>query len=494
MFDTLPADLVVLILTFVARRWTVDPNEPVDWRGIVSLHTFSLVARRYRVLANDERLPLVHARRGHALVALVARAPRLPVAPGPTSLEQALVRYPNMLEPTRHGAHLHTGRVGFVGASTVLALLLDDEVVRWNLPLASQSADPTALPALEETIRRRVEEYVRRTDKSEVIKAQIWSLGEQTNASNEDIQAIIDANPEVIRARRATPVPLFAEILLQNRGGSMRPEARDGGSPWERAKLSYQQQTYQELIRSNHASYGELAKTDMEHDTYGHSEQLMMMSARWDEILMRLLDAAVRAVDQVLRDPGAPLRGWQVTLLLNRSPCTACARYLVVELTNFWRLLRKNLFLMVGGKEVDDAWCKEHFSPLFELTIAYSSLYKEKTDPTYPHAVIFAALQHAGWKLEAVPPLTKEQKKSGSCIDRLDLKPTSVDAGYLEQLVQAQERREAEDEYVPAGRKRKEQSPPAQQPPPRRSERPKKKVRYNDDEPEEGEEGEGGGS
>jgi hypothetical protein len=102
--------------------------------------------------------------------------------------------------------------------------------------------------------------------------------------------------------------------------------------------------------------------------------------------------------------------GQKITLFCNRSPCTSCGRYLVIELENFWKLLKRRLAL-----NLSEADTKKLFGQLFTFQLVYTSLYKEKSKDKYPNATILKALALAGWHTQAIKGLdSKERSKAAS--------------------------------------------------------------------------------
>jgi hypothetical protein len=431
-----PDDLIVLILHFIGARYSEDPERPAD---VKALFNFSLTAKRYRAIARDERLALIHGERSAAVRRLTQTI--APAHPSTGHLETALSTYPHALEATRHGAHLHTPRLGFPGTSTVLAVVIDGVLAPWfHEELEDEGSLQAQAARVEEEVKSRITLYCKRYPLAKNVKDFF-----AREVGGKEGKQLAKAHEDVIAAKRVKPSDILKRALIANVGGLHR-QGREAGS-WdlfERNKLRYQRTVYQSLftVTVPLAEYAGLRQADLEYgeeDTYGHSEQLLMMSPRWSALLRNLVFRAQDIVKVVLESGLVPSSAFEVTLLLNRSPCTACASYLVTELEYFWRLLAMNLHRNV-------AECREMFSSLFIFKIAFSSLYAKLTKD-YPHDSIVAALQRAGWHLVQVPELSTQAKQSGTCLQDIKLTPPS--AAALESAKRARQEKEEAEEYRP---------------------------------------------
>lgn len=429
--EDLPDELIVYILHFLGAEYIEDPEETGD---VKAQCRFALTARRYFALAHDNSLPLIHAQAGARFKA------NMPLAlgfqpPSRDHLKHALTTYPNALEATLHGAHMHTPRLGFVGTATVVALLVDGvpTPLFWSEDIRSLGdTDEERATAIEKEVKQRIESYLKLYPAAQNAK---FLIGDKELASQ---------SKEVLAAKAVKPSSFLKKLLVQNESRSRPPLSFN---PWENQKLRYQETTYRKLfkVQVGAPSYLKLAGVDKEYgeeDSYGHSEQILAMSPRWNQKLRELVSTARLAIREYLIDARTVLPSTEITLLLNRSPCTACSSYLVVELENFWKLLANNLYIGATPQE-----CKRLFSGFFAFKIVFSSYYK-KREKSYPHDVIWKALTQAGWILQKVNELSGKEKTAGTCISGLTIEPP--DKRLLEAAKRKRQQMEKAEEFRPS--------------------------------------------
>jgi len=179
---------------------------------------------------------------------------------------------------------------------------------------------------------------------------------------------------------------------------------------------------YQLLFGSEITEYEELGLTEKEPESCGHSEQLMLMSRQWEEIRLEFFTIAK------LKLEGS--KEWfqprQVVLMLNRSPCSSCGRFLVAELEAFWHALAE-----MSGMSTD--WCRIRFQNTFIFRLGYTVRYGKTGIPKdrYPNFTILQALTKAGWVLEKLPKLAPKDRHPEAClssetVSQLKRKPVNL--------------------------------------------------------------------
>jgi hypothetical protein len=351
-------------------------------------------------------------------------------------LGKAIKTYPSILEPIQHGAHVEQTKVGYVGAATLLAFLHDGKLVPWNLDKEDlqvlRKSPDDLLIGLEKAIREKVEKYAGLMQIAEKVKVQIYSMHEKNMAKQ-----LIDNEQQVLKARQHSPIDLFDKVLIQNLSRA-RPKPSEASNDWEQEKLEHQRKTRKLLLsgKSKISEYDKLSKTEEEDKAYGHSEQLWMMSDQWRSHLEALVRAADHIVLALALGEAIKVRAQKITLFCNRSPCTSCGRYLVVELENFWKLLKRRLALKLSDEET-----KQLFSQVFAFQLVYTSLYKEKDE--YPNATILEALRRAGWHTAGIKAIASNKRKA-TCLSEVKVEEVKVD---LEALKKQQEKLESRDEH-----------------------------------------------
>lgn len=434
-FEALHEEVILLIVEFLDVRPLFDPHAKPG-AGLRWIANFGLTCKRIHGITGF--FPSFWARGN-------LTSPRQLDLPGGTvkpddigELGNAIETYPSMLEPIQHGAHVEQKKVGYVGAATLLAFLHGGRLVPWKLDeedlQAFRQSPGNMLAGLEKAIRNRVEKYAKLMQIAEEVKVQISSNHEKGVAKQ-----LIDKDVKVLEARKHSPIDLFDKVLIQNLSRA-RPKPSEASSDWEREKLEHQQTTSKLLLsgKSKISEYDELSTTKEEEDAYGHSEQLWMMGGEWRSHLETLVRAADRIVLALALDRKVTVHAHKITLFCNRSPCTSCGRYLVVELENFWKLLKRRLALKLSDKET-----KQLFSQVFGFQLVYTSLYKAKSKKGYPNPVILKALQLAGWHTVEITPISSKKRKK-TCLSEMKVEKVEVD---WEKLEKQQEELESRDEH-----------------------------------------------
>jgi hypothetical protein len=360
-----PDDIILLILDVTARQ---------AYRDVIS---FSLTSKRmFHLVSNDLR-----------------------------SINGILRTYGNSLEPLLHGAHLDIERLGLPGSGTILGLAVNGRLIPWGEVPKKYTSEKSGVnvDAWEGKVARKVSNYSEysikaRPDREEIAKQEIPPKAKK---------ALQKQSATIMEARKHSPAKTFKVFLLLNKGATSK-EAQFTGQvvTWltersEMKRLLFKEPTVKEYI--------DLSSTQKEPSSCAHSEQLMLRTKQWEDIRIRFFEYAIAVFNN-------PPQDWVpaqvVTLLLNRSPCSSCGRFLVAELEAFWTALAKALG---QPKEI----CQTQLKTRIVFRLAYTVEYGKLGIPSdqYPNLIILTALQKAGWLLDRLPSLAPQDRRPDACMN-----------------------------------------------------------------------------
>src|SRR5688572_19697937 len=405
----LPADVIVAIMNILGMR--------TGAQGRPEALNFALTSKRMYHLSTDQHSHLEQARRifrGHGIPAI-------------------LQNYAHTLEPLRHGAHLGVERLGLPGSGTILGLAINGQLIPWfKIPEDFLENNGLKVQAWEEHVKNSVLKYselsiLARTDREYI---------QQQECTPKQKRAMQKESTAIMNARKHSPAATFQVFLLMNRTLSHPAMFEGHVMEWlERRRMTLLRLLFETKVEE----YELLRWTEEEESSCGHSEQLMLMKAEWENIRSHFFHIAKVKMEHA--------REWiqpqQVVIMLNRSPCTSCGRLLVAELTTFWEALAEHVGLAVDA-------CRARFRRLFVFRLGYTVKYGKVNIPKdkYPNAIILAALKRAGWELEKLPKFTSEQRQPESCFDTATLSSMKRKPVDLSKIKCKQE--DSDSEYSPS--------------------------------------------
>lgn len=342
--------------------------------------------------------------------------------------------YANTLEPLRHGAHLDVERLGLPGSGTILGLVVNGRLIPWQeIPEDFEDDDGRFdRSGWEKHVKQKVTTYSQLSIEARPEREQIRAM----EISAKDKKALQKVSPGIMKARANSPAATFQVFLLMNRSLKHPSQFQGVLKEW----LSKRQATLKALIcgSSGIEEYQEFAMVEKEPASCGHSEQLLLMSQEWERVredLFRIAELKLQGY-----------KGWiqprQIVLMLNRSPCSSCGRFLVAELEAFWSVLA-NMCKMPEDQ------CRLKFKNMFIFRLGYAVKYGKTGVPKkiYPNFTILQALAKAGWLLEKLPKLAPKDRHPESCLDSSTIASMKRKPINLTKIEANQE--ESDDDYSP---------------------------------------------
>jgi hypothetical protein len=430
--NTIYDDVVLIILSVLGMR--------IGAEGRPAIMNFALTSKRMHRIAFSQDLPLTHANEmftSHCIPAI-------------------LQNYAHTLEPLLHGAHLGVERLGLPGSGTILGLALNGRLIPWDaIPEDFQNQQGNLkIHDWEENVKSKVKKYselsiLARPDREYIQKLEI---------SPKQKKEMQKESKTITKARKHSPAATFQVFLLMNRTLSYPAQFEGKVLSW----LDKRAFTLGRLLfGSEIEEYEELGMTEEEEKSCGHSEQLMLMTSAWENIRFQFFHLA----EIKMEDPHEWIQPQQVALMLNRSPCSSCGRFLVAELVSFWEALAEYV-----GMAVD--LCRARFQRLFIFRLGYAVKYGKQGIPKhfYPNFTILAALTKAGWLLEKLPKVESAQRQPDACFDTATLsslkrKPVNLKKIKIQQV-------ESDEDYSYSGQSESESSDEDRRQPPKK--KPKK--------------------
>jgi len=345
-----------------------------------------------------------------------------------------LAAYGSTLEPLLHGAHLDVERLGLPGSGTILGLAINGRLIPWKaIPEDFVKREEFDRLGWEGQVKTKVETYSQLSIEARPEREQIKAL----KIPAKQKRALTAESPGVVKARENSPAKTFQVFLLMNRTLKHRAPFQGVVLDW----LGKRESTlYQLLFGSEIKEYYELGLTQKEPDSCGHSEQLMLMSKQWEDIRIEFFTIAKLK----LQGSKEWIQPRQVVLMLNRSPCSSCGRFLVAELEAFWQTLA-DMF----GLSADQ--CRIKFQNLFIFRLGYTVRYGKTGIPKdrYPNFTILQALMKAGWVLEKLPKLAPKDRHPEACLSSETVSQLKRSAVNLKKIAIKYE--ESDDEYQYSG-------------------------------------------
>lgn len=355
------------------------------------------------------------------------------------SIRGILRTYCNTVEPLLHGAHLDVERLGLPGSGTILGLALNGRFISWTNLDKKFSTETGAfkLRAWEQKVAKKVRKYselsiVARTDRESIEQMEKLTRKEKNTLQKQSVT--------ITEARQHSPAKTFQVFLLLNKAATSNPAEFTGKVGSWLDERSERLKTL--LIEPTHdvVEYQNLSSTKEEPDSCGHSEQVMLMTKQWEDVRTSLFEYA-KVIFRVPPQQWIPTR--QLTLLLNRSPCTSCGRFLVAELEAFWSALGR----VLGQTTVI---CRERLKTRITFNLGYGVEYGKTTQRSdqYPNLIILTALQKAGWVIKKLPIFTPQERKPDACLGGATLNvrpPQQFDISKI-QFVED----ESEKEFIPS--------------------------------------------
>ena len=366
-FDGMTNDLVLVILNFSAREM---------WINNKDLISFSLTSKRmFQLVSTDLR-----------------------------SINGILRTYCNTLEPLLHGAHLDVERLGLPGSGTILGLALNGRLIPWeDVPKKFTTGTGSVnVDAWEGKVARKVSNYSEYSIQARPDREWI----QQQKISTEEKKALQKQSQTIMKAREHSPARTFKVFLLLNKGATSKEAEFTGQVKSWLARRSDMLTLL--FTKSEVPEYVEFSYTEKEPDSCKHSEQMMLRTKQWEDIRVRFFEYAIAIFNN---PPQEWVPAQQVTLLLNRSPCTSCGRFLVAELEAFWNSVATELG---QPKEICQAQLKTRIIFRLGYTVEYGKV--GIPSDAYPNLLILAALQKAGWVLERLPKLAPQDRKPDACL------------------------------------------------------------------------------
>ncbi len=342
--------------------------------------------------------------------------------------------YGNTLEPLLHGAHLDVERLGLPGSGTILGLAINGRLISWKeIPEDFEKPEGFDRLGWEGHVKAKVETYSQLSIEARPERQEInsWDI------SAKQKRDFIAQSPGVIKARENSPAKTFQVFLLMNR--TLKHPAPFQGKviDW----LQRREKTLKKLLyKSDITEYQDLRYVQKERDSCGHSEQLMLMSKQWEDIRLEFFTIAMLK----LKGSKEWFQPRQVVLMLNRSPCSSCGRFLVAELEAFWRALAD-----MCGLSADQ--CRIKFQNMFIFRLGYTVKYGKTGIPKdrYPNFTILNALTKAGWVLEKLPKLAPKDRHPEACLTSETVSQMKRNAVNLKKIEIKYE--ESDDDYEYSG-------------------------------------------